>query len=216
MKTIKDSHPSGMTLVEILVSMTILTMVAAATVAGLIQNRYLTESNIYENTAFNVSRGYLEQMFGMQFDELKQAADALTDASTTLAPLGGSINFSGISDSSVLTALESIKIDTKGVDSSASSSGSVTVDRPLYCGMWIEQSVLIDIVDPLGQKGAPKEVTTLMKFKPSISNLDDGSNNDINAVEISLEYQYQTRERGGLVWKTGRTLKMIRADVPVF
>lgn len=60
----------GLTLVEVMVSGTILTIVSLGILAALIQSRRMTEASIYQNSAVTAMQGYLEQMKNMEFNEL--------------------------------------------------------------------------------------------------------------------------------------------------
>lgn len=66
--TAKDKLPEqGMTLVEVVVAMTVLTMVLGGILGGLIQSRRLTEGSIYEGTATSIIQGYMEQIKANQY-----------------------------------------------------------------------------------------------------------------------------------------------------
>ncbi len=61
------SSKSGMTLVEIMVAMSIMTIIGFGTISGLLQARRMTEGSIYQNTAATVAQGYIEQLKNMDF-----------------------------------------------------------------------------------------------------------------------------------------------------
>jgi prepilin-type N-terminal cleavage/methylation domain-containing protein len=62
----------GMSLLEVMSGMAILSMVSLGILAALLQSRRLTEGSIYQNTAVTAAQGYIEQMKNMEFDELAQ------------------------------------------------------------------------------------------------------------------------------------------------
>ena len=88
-----------MTLIEIMVAISIMTIVAFGTVSGLLQSRRLTERSIYDNTGATIAQGYIEQMMNMEFtlldgsviDQLfsQGAADSLTVSPSVADPETG-------------------------------------------------------------------------------------------------------------------------------
>lgn len=56
---------NGMTLVEVMVSLTILIMIMSGLIATMIQSRRMTEGSIRRNMTVNIVNGFLEQMKGM-------------------------------------------------------------------------------------------------------------------------------------------------------
>lgn len=63
----KRPPKAGMTLVEIMVAMSIMTIIGFGTISGLLQARRMTEGSIYQNTAATVAQGYIEQLKNMDF-----------------------------------------------------------------------------------------------------------------------------------------------------
>jgi len=63
---------SGVTLVEMLVAMSILTLVGVGLLSGFVQTRRMTEGSIYLNSATTVAQGYIEQIKNMEFASLDQ------------------------------------------------------------------------------------------------------------------------------------------------
>lgn len=57
-------------ILEVLVAMSVLTVVGYGTITGLMQTRRLTEGSIYLNTATTIAQGYIEQLKNMEFDSL--------------------------------------------------------------------------------------------------------------------------------------------------
>ena len=81
-----------MTLIEIMVAMSIFTIVAFGTISGMLQSRRMTEGSIYQNTAATIAQGYIEQMMNMEFTLLDapvitQLFSQGTDDSLTPSPL---------------------------------------------------------------------------------------------------------------------------------
>lgn len=72
---------SGLTLVEVMVAVGVLTMLAGGMLAALIQSRKLTEGSIYQSSANTVMQGYIEQIKNMEFADLPY-----TTSSGTVVP----------------------------------------------------------------------------------------------------------------------------------
>lgn len=66
----RSATQSGLSLIEVVVSVSVLALVASGILAALIQSRRLTESSIYHNSTVTAMQGYLEQMKNMEFNEL--------------------------------------------------------------------------------------------------------------------------------------------------
>lgn len=61
---------AGFSLVEIMIAMSVLTMLASGILSGVLQTRKFTEYNVYHTSAINAAAGYLEQMKTMNYDQL--------------------------------------------------------------------------------------------------------------------------------------------------
>ncbi len=59
-----------MTLVEVMIGLGIFSIVAASTIAAMMQSRRLTEASLRQNTAQVTAHGYLEQLKGLPFNQL--------------------------------------------------------------------------------------------------------------------------------------------------
>lgn len=66
-------NTSGFTLVEVIISLVILTFVAAGLMSFLISIKYAAEDNLYESTALTVALSTLEQMKSKKFGELSDS-----------------------------------------------------------------------------------------------------------------------------------------------
>lgn len=63
----------GLTLVELMVSLTVLGMLSAGILSAIMQARRMTEDSIYLSTATAVAQGYIEQIKNMGFSNLDEA-----------------------------------------------------------------------------------------------------------------------------------------------
>lgn len=64
----------GMTLVEVLLGMSILTLTSLSILAGLLQGRRIAESNLLEETAFVIAQSYLEELKGVAYSSFETPA----------------------------------------------------------------------------------------------------------------------------------------------
>lgn len=64
----------GFSLIEILIAMAILAGLAASILAGALQVRKLAEDNVYQASADTIAAGFLEQLLGIAYAELKNSA----------------------------------------------------------------------------------------------------------------------------------------------
>ncbi len=75
MKEISENHGKrGLTLIEILVAMGLLSILAGAIIASALQVRKLAEDNLYQISATTAASGYLEQILGMSFNSVRAVA----------------------------------------------------------------------------------------------------------------------------------------------
>lgn len=63
----------GFSLIEILIAMAILAGLAAAILAGALQVRKLAEDNVYQASSNTIAAGFLEQLLGIAYAELKNS-----------------------------------------------------------------------------------------------------------------------------------------------
>jgi len=101
---------AGFTLVEIIISMTILTIVIVGTLGALLQSRRLTEGSIYQNAALTVVHGYLEQIKEADFANIPYYKG------TTFVPSGNTDPIQGLDTSlrpyAIKTLLNNTDVDT--------------------------------------------------------------------------------------------------------
>ena len=69
-------NTSGFTLVEVVISLLVLSFAAAGLVSFLISIQYMAEDNLYESTALTVALSTLEQMKSMATDNLENSMNA--------------------------------------------------------------------------------------------------------------------------------------------
>jgi prepilin-type N-terminal cleavage/methylation domain-containing protein len=72
------SQRRGFSLIEIMLALTLFSMLAMAIIAGVLQVRRMAENAVYQNAAITAATGYLEQMKGMEYQTL---VDSIEDVS---------------------------------------------------------------------------------------------------------------------------------------
>ncbi len=109
---------SGLTLVELMISIAVFALVAAGVSSATMMTSRIANGNIYENTAYMVAQGYAEQIKSIRYDEIRSALDnpAENDIPTQSLSLG------------------------KGV-----SSEQLKKADPLIFGVPVEKDIVIDI-----------------------------------------------------------------------
>ncbi|WP_281398159.1 type IV pilus modification PilV family protein [Ruficoccus amylovorans] len=205
-----SKHP-GFSLVEVMIGMSILVIVAAATTSAVFVSRMLAESSIYQNTSFTVAQGYVEQIKSIEYVLLTNALDNYESHKGTVG--GWDVLSSDAYQTNSIA--EKVMLDTRSIDSSESGVASETefeTRAPLYIGAWVERNVLIDIRNP-GENNQ-HELLMPMRFKVEMTNLSDTTEN-VDALEITLLYSYQTNIRGDKHWYDGE-LRFVRCNAPTF
>ena len=109
---------SGLTLVELMISIAVFAIVAAGISSTTLMTSRIAYGNIYENTAYMVAQGYAEQIKSIRFNEIRVALDnpAEYDIPT-----------------------ESLSLGTND------SAGQLKKADPLIFGVPIEKDVVVDI-----------------------------------------------------------------------
>ncbi len=176
MTPINKREKDGVSLVEILIAMTILSIFAATVLSAILLGRRLAEANIYQNTALTVTQGYLEQVKSMEYG----------------------ICLAAIADNN-------LPLPTKSI-SSLIQGTSIEVADPIYLNSQRSHSdndkaIVIDIRN-LGS-GNPSAVTMQYKIRPTVIDLDVGAF-PIQAMEFTFDYQYLSPEKGTPEWKDGQ------------
>jgi prepilin-type N-terminal cleavage/methylation domain-containing protein len=69
----RRSQADGMTLIEVLTALAILSVALAGVLAALMQDRRLTEGSVAQNSALTIVQGYMEQMKSMNLTQLVNA-----------------------------------------------------------------------------------------------------------------------------------------------
>ena len=101
---------NGVTLVEMLVAMSILTMVGMGLLSGFVQTRRMTEGSIYLNSSTTIAQGYIEQLKNMEFSSLDENPLPTVIDQGTADPLTVSPNVVDVSVGDSATDVENVKL----------------------------------------------------------------------------------------------------------
>jgi type II secretory pathway pseudopilin PulG len=144
-----------MTLVEVMVSMTILLLIMAGLIATMIQSRRMTEGSIRQNMAVNIVTSFLEQMKGMANTSLTLSPIPTQDDEATSDPLTPSTgtppalnSFTpGTTPSGCVDNLKDFPMYTSGSNGAAStwgviwpgatSPGTTPYTNDLHLNIWV-------------------------------------------------------------------------------
>lgn len=177
----------GLSLIEVIIALSILGLLATTLVSSALLNRRLAEANIYQNTALTVTQGYLEQIKSMEYQHLLDSYD----------------------DDSIPLPTKSISVNAETAD--------IEVDDPLFVNTSNtspenDKEIVIDIRD-FGTEAA-RSVTMAYRIRPTLRNLNQGAN-AIKAMEVTLDYEYESPETGARKWKQG-SIRFVKSYVPTF
>jgi prepilin-type N-terminal cleavage/methylation domain-containing protein len=160
-------------LVEVIIALSIFSLMMLGFLSGTVLTRRIAESNIYTNTAMTVAQGYMEQIKSIEYHRV---LNALNDP-------------------------ENVPIPTKGI--SALGGSFSEFDDPLYFDEVNEKDIVVDIIpDEDGSLIDGEPLTMDMRITLTGNNLNTGSN-PVRAIEIVLEYEYLTPETIEPSWRSG-------------
>lgn len=181
----KLHNEQGLTLVEVMVSMVLLTMVFAGVMGAVLTTRKMAESNIYENTALSAAMGYMEQMKGINYVNMKSA---MADPDGTPIP------------TQAISAL---------IATSEDEDEDISTDDFLYLNVANEKDILIDIKNP----GTDEEERIVMKFRitPTLTDLGVGSDPK-EALHVQMDYEFRSPVNARTEWQK-RSIETIRSKV---
>ncbi len=178
-----------MSLIEVMIAMTIFSVLAVTILSSVLLSRRIAEANIYGNTALTITQGYLEQIKSMEYNVV---LDSVGD--------------------------NSIPLPTKSISAITSTTGAgIEIDDPIYINSQKEHAsnskkVVIDIRNP--ESANPSPVTMSYLIRPTVVDLDTGAN-PLRALEITLEYQFLSPEKGSPELRDG-TVRLVKSFVPTF
>jgi len=195
-------------LIEVMVAMTVFSMVAAGTFSVALMTRHLADQQIYENTAFSVAQGILEQVKSSEFQVVRNSA---RDGTTgTLRTIRASVE--------------------------SSNDSNIRADF-LSLNTWNERHILIDLVRPSRRLVSQEDGTATlepladwerndaeripvymrMRIRPMIAEFAPTAQTH-DAITIRVDYQYEVPDRnvqGGRRWQSG-SARSVMSFIPTF
>lgn len=192
--------PRGLTLIEVLVSMTVLIMLTVGIFGGLIQSRRITEGSIYQNSALTIVQGYLEQIKNMEFSSLPYR---LSDG--TLMAGAGSI-------SDEIPTLS----DQNTADPLRISSGAPLTPASIVPGSAAPSGVIDNVKSiDINQTSGNTADNLQLRLWVWIQDVSDATIDATQVRAITLIYQFRIGDGGRGRWVVG-SVRNIRSSVPTF
>ncbi len=185
----------GMTLLEVMIAMGVLSLVTAGLAAAMMQAQRMAYQAIYQNAAFNAAQGFLEQIRSMSYSDL-ETVYANPDSETL-----PTMSMSSLSASSVY--------DDPLAFQASTSTGDLVRDSTGYD----EKQVAIDIREGEDEFGSPidVEITMTVRFTLDLVDLSEGPSGQLplEAFEVSLAYVYEVPSISGSYWRTGKLVAVL-------
>lgn len=175
-----------MTLIEVVVAMTIFTMLALSITASVIQSQRISQNNILINTGFTIAQGYLEQIKSIAPSEIEAAL---------LDPEGTPLPTQSIS---ALKETETEIDDPLFLDGPDRNLGGQTDGSN-------KKEVLLDLKE--SPDGTQREVTMDAWFDVDIEDMENQS------YSYSIEIHFEVRTRGSNSNLVRGVVRGVRADI---
>jgi prepilin-type N-terminal cleavage/methylation domain-containing protein len=118
----------GMTLLEVLFAVAVMTMVAGGLLATFMQSRRLTEGSVYQNAAITIVQGYIEQMKNMDIGQMVGGYDASGNPLLTTTSFSIPVYYNDGTPDAIQTSTGTPPSITS-VNSGVTPSGGAVVDN---------------------------------------------------------------------------------------
>ena len=122
MNTKIPTNARALSLIEVILALSILSMISLTILSSVLLSRRLAESNVYENTALTVTQGYMEQIKSMEYSSITDClitGDPLPCKSVSILAIGPNIE----EDDPLIIAVENVK--TVAVDLRDDGTGNL-------------------------------------------------------------------------------------------
>jgi Tfp pilus assembly protein PilV len=190
-----------MTLIEICISATLLTIGMIAVLGSLLYARRMSESSIYQNAAVTVVQGYIEQMKNMEFTDLPYitaAGSVMAGSGATSTQIPTRLNASTTDPLIISTATTIPSLTSMGV--TAGSASGIT-----------------DNIKTIDVSGTPDDTTDDLRLNLRVW-IQDISNVSESATQVrSITIQYAWLGGAGSKARLYRSsVRSIRSAVPTY
>lgn len=182
----------GMTLVEVVYSMALVTLFTSGILASMLYSRRVSELAVRQNVAIELAQGYSEQIKNMGYEELVESAptQATIDANPTLY------------------VIKTMKDETTA-DYMALSPGTPFSLAGFNAATASCPNLRSVVVNPANDR----LLTMNMKFWVWVN--DPTTEKQLQLKTVTIHYAYEVKVTGGSKWYTG-TVKSMRSRVPTF
>lgn len=190
-----------MTLVELAIGSSLLTIGVVAVLGSLIYSRQMSEASIYQNAAVTVVQGYIEQMKNMEFTDLPYT----TSSGTVVAG-------SGASASQIPTRLNATTTDPLVI--------STATTIPSLSTMGVTNASLTGVTDnikTIDVSGTSSDTSDDLRLNLRVW-IQDISNTSVNATQVrAITIQYAWVGGSGAKARIFRdSVRTIRSAVPTY
>lgn len=191
-----------MTLVELMIAVTLLSLGVISVLGALLHSRRLSEGSIYQNAAVTIVQGYIEQMKNMEFADLPY----LTSAGTVVAG-------SGTTSTQIPTRLSASLSDPLVISTATTipSVATITTTTSTAIAGVTDNLKLIDV------NGTSSDTTDDLRLNLRVW-VQDISNTAVSATQVrSITIHYAWQSGTGLSARTYRSsVRTIRSAVPTY
>ncbi|TVP77178.1 MAG: type II secretion system protein [Puniceicoccaceae bacterium] len=129
---------SGLTLVEVIISLVVLSMLAIGIIASVLQVRRTSEAQVRGELAYAVANGFLEQVRGVNYNELSEASQS-----------GANVELITRNNTFVEVAINSAEFTELRVPLSIDGDGSVATEMTFSFRVQIDVPIDSDTGAPL-------------------------------------------------------------------
>lgn len=191
-----------MTLVELCIAATLLTIGTTAVLGSLIYSRRMSEASIYQNATVSIVQGYIEQMKNMEFTDLPYITS------------GGSIVAgSGSTSTQVLTRLNATTTDPLVISTATTIPALSTINATASTAL----TGVTDNIKLIDVNSTPSDTTDDLRLNLRVW-VQDITNNSVSATQVrSITIHYAWIGGNGSKARLFRgSVRTIRSAVPTY
>lgn len=192
----------GVTLVELAIAATLLTLAVVSVFSALLYGRSMSEGSIFQNAAITTVQGYIEQMKNMPFNDLPYTTSS-----------GAVVAGGGATATEIPTRMSVDQADTLTLSTSTTLPDLSTIGLTASTGL----AGVTDNLKRVDVNSTPSDTADdlQMNIRVWIRDITDATSSATQVRSITIQYAWQS----GL-GKTARvqraTLRTIRSAVPTY
>jgi Tfp pilus assembly protein PilV len=192
----------AVTLVELMIAVTLLSVGVIAVLGSLLHARRLSEGSIYQNAAVTIVQGYVEQMKNMEFADLP-----------CITPSGTVIAGTGTTSTQVPTRLSATVSDPLIISTATTIPAVSTINASASSAL----TGVTDNIKLIDVNGTSSDTTDDLRLNLRVW-VQDVSNTSVSATQVrSITIHYAWQSGTGLNARTYRSsVRTIRSAVPTY